>query len=124
MSVGKRIKERREQLGMSQVKLSQLASISKTYLWELEAGKADTGIGATVLYALAQELGQSMEWLLTGKPDCEKTQLKAWVEYAKCSRKLSLLRYSVFGDAERRSLSKPILERIEELEQMLGIFPC
>lgn len=66
-TVGERIKARRVELKMTQDALCQRADISKGFLSDLENN--NRGISANNLLNIANALGSSLEYLLTGKPE-------------------------------------------------------
>jgi transcriptional regulator with XRE-family HTH domain len=63
-SVGRRIRELRG-FGMTQADFAQRIGVSQGYLSMIEHGQGE--IGPEVLLALSQEIGKSIEWLLTGE---------------------------------------------------------
>jgi transcriptional regulator with XRE-family HTH domain len=64
MTVGERIKQRRQELGWTQDKLAQQAGLSKGFLSDVESGKRDLGAGS--LFAIAAALGTTMDFLMKG----------------------------------------------------------
>jgi len=88
-TVGERIKARREDLEWTQDDLATKASISKSFLSDLENGKRN--VGADKLLDLARALSLSLDYLMTGKnpkkkvneePDKEVQIPKALAEFA------------------------------------------
>lgn len=65
MSLGDRIKERREELGWTQDVLAEKAGISKGFLSDLENSKRN--VGADTLLDIAKVLGLSLDYLMTGE---------------------------------------------------------
>src|SRR4051794_3710504 len=63
-TVGTRIKERRLELKWTQEVLAQKAGISKSFLSEVENSKRN--ISAETLLDIAQALGCSLDYLMTG----------------------------------------------------------
>lgn len=63
MNVGDRIKQRRDQLGLSATRLAERANISKGYVSGLESG-TNTTPSADVLYDIAQALDTTVGALL------------------------------------------------------------
>jgi len=63
-SIGARIKKRREELGLSLSRLSELADVSKGYLWSLEKGETKARPSGETLYRIAGALGVTMSDLL------------------------------------------------------------
>lgn len=59
-SFGERVRKRREQEGLSQAELADKAGISRTYLSEIERGRA-TNLSWKVVEGLAATLGLSIE---------------------------------------------------------------
>lgn len=62
--IGKRIKERRKALHLTQVQIKELCGISNGNLSDLENGNRLPSAGALV--SLSQALGVTTDWLLTG----------------------------------------------------------
>jgi transcriptional regulator with XRE-family HTH domain len=62
-SLGDRLKEKREELGLSQGELAKRAGVSQGTIGNLEAGIRKT---ARALVSIAKALGVSPEWLQTG----------------------------------------------------------
>jgi transcriptional regulator with XRE-family HTH domain len=65
LTTGKRIKEIREKRGLIQEDLAKKAGMSKGFLSDVENDK--TNIGSQGILRLANELGASVDYLLTGK---------------------------------------------------------
>lgn len=75
VTVGDRIKFRRNELGWKQDELAIKAGISKSFLSDIENGKRK--VGADKLYSIARTLSLSLDYLMTGKNDAEsKPSLK------------------------------------------------
>ena len=66
LSVGERVRQRRQELRWSQDLLAQKAGISKSFLSDLETGKRS--IGADTLLDLGRALEVSLDYLMTGEP--------------------------------------------------------
>lgn len=66
MTPGTRIKIRRQELGISQVKLARLAGMAQSSLSELERGDSHMP-SAENLIGLSKALRISKSWILTGK---------------------------------------------------------
>lgn len=64
MSIGKRIKEAREELGISQEELAKFVGIKQPTLSALESGKAKS---TTNIASFAKKLGVNAYWLETGR---------------------------------------------------------
>lgn len=82
--IGKRISALRKAKGMSQAKLAQALSISASTVGMYEQGRRTPGLD--VLVSLAQALGVSTDFLLTGK-NCihdDVNEEKADSRYMKC----------------------------------------
>jgi transcriptional regulator with XRE-family HTH domain len=62
ISVGKKIKERRLELGLTREKLSELTQISDKFIYDIEVGKK--GMNAYTLFKIAKALGVTMDWLV------------------------------------------------------------
>lgn len=69
-TVGERIKARRSEQGLTQDALCKKAEISKGFLSDIENN--NRGISANKLHNIANALGASLEYLLTGKADQTK----------------------------------------------------
>ena len=65
LAIGQRIRAVREDCGLTQVQVARQAGLSKGYLSDVEAGKRN--VGSAKLLGLADALGASLEWLLTGE---------------------------------------------------------
>src|SRR4051794_20061436 len=63
MTLGERIRQRREEKGISAVELARQARISKGYVSELESGRAARPSG-TILFRIANVLGTTVADLL------------------------------------------------------------
>ena len=63
MSLGERIKQRREEKGLAAIELSRQAEVSKGYLSEIESGGAPRPSGV-VLFRIATALGTTVADLL------------------------------------------------------------
>src|SRR5215207_10954569 len=85
MTLGKRVRQRRLEKGMSAVELSEAAGISKGYLSELETGHATRPSGA-VLLKIAKALGTTIADLLDQEvhlqPRSVNTSLKEFAREA------------------------------------------
>lgn len=66
-SIGAQIKKRREERDLSLSKLSELAQVSKGYLWSLEKGETKARPSGETLYRIAEALGVTMSDLLGRK---------------------------------------------------------
>lgn len=82
--VGKRIRERRTELGWTQDVLARKAGISKGFLSDVENGKRS--VGAETLLDIARALGRSLDFLMTGEEtDVEPSEVqfpKALADFA------------------------------------------
>ena len=63
IEIGKRIKQRREELGMTQEELGNLLWLNKSTIQRYEAGKI-AKIKLPVIHAMAKQLNVSPEWLI------------------------------------------------------------
>lgn len=70
VKVGKNIRELREKREYSREKLAGRIEISVKYLYEIEKGKK--GISAHKLFLLANSLGVTTDYLISGKPESKK----------------------------------------------------
>ena len=102
-AVGRRVRSRRNDLGISRRKLAQLSSISERYLALLEAGKANISI--RLLDQIASELAMPIAAFLPGQDsqgaDDELTRFTASLPYRYRQRALETLRRQ-FPVSERR----------------------
>lgn len=64
VAAGTRIKELREEAGLSLSRLAQEADVSKGYLWSLEKGDTEARPSGMTLYRIAGALGTTMSDLL------------------------------------------------------------
>lgn len=71
--LGDRIRERRKDLRLSLTELATRANMSKTYLWEIEHGKA-INPGGEILARLSRVLGVSIDLLMSGNEFTEGAQ--------------------------------------------------
>ena len=62
--IGKRIRNKRKQLHMTQAELAELADISATYISFIESGKK--GLSLSCLLSICSALGTTMDYLITG----------------------------------------------------------
>lgn len=62
--VGRRLRKRRTEAGLSLSGLASKAKVSKGYLWSLEQGRTDGRPSGRTLYRLADALGVTMSDLL------------------------------------------------------------
>src|SRR6266481_6276080 len=63
-AVGRRIRELRG-FDMNQAEFARRVGVTQGHLSRLERGEKEPG--APVLFAISQEFGKSVDWLLTGK---------------------------------------------------------
>lgn len=66
-TVGARIRQRREDLGLSQARLAREAGLSVSFLSDVENGKR--GMGVESLLAVAKVLGRKLDWFVKDEPD-------------------------------------------------------
>ena len=98
MPVGQEIKRRREEQGLSLTDLARLSSVSKGYLWKIEANPTARPSAAT-LFKIASALGTSIGKLLdTGRDELEIPEaLRQFADEAKLpnaeTRMLAPIRY-------------------------------
>jgi transcriptional regulator with XRE-family HTH domain len=62
--IGARIRQRREEAGLSLSRLAHEAGVSKGYLWNLEKGETEGRPSGRTLYQIARALGTTMADLL------------------------------------------------------------
>ena len=67
--IGRRIRELRG-FNMTQSEFARRIHVAQSYLSALERGEKEPG--AAVLFAITQEFGKSVDWLLTGKAPIER----------------------------------------------------
>ena len=70
VAMGKRIADKRNQLGMMQLKLSEATNISETYISHIE--RAKTKASLKVICKISVALNTSLDYLVFGIPDHEK----------------------------------------------------
>lgn len=122
-TVGARIRSRREELGWTQEELARKASISKSFLSDIENGKRS--VGADKLLDVARALSRSLDFLMTGK-DAESGELpptevqipKSLAEFARDQglsfrETLALLEMQNQIIAHRSSVKKGDLEKVD-----------
>ncbi len=71
VSLGERMKEARGAKGLSQHALARAAKVSQAHISNVENGKRDT-LGSDLVAPVAEALGVSLEWLLTGEGPRER----------------------------------------------------
>lgn len=104
MSIHKRIKEKRESLGLSMEALAQASGVSSwqtVQQWEKEGGTAPK---RTRLESVAKVLGVSPEWLLTGREPGEKSNVLQFAELSGMEAQLVML-YRSLSDDDKHQLS-------------------
>jgi len=65
MGLGERIKARREELGLTQLQLAQALGVTPQHISVIEKNKRAPSLGS--LAKLAEELGVTTDYLITGK---------------------------------------------------------
>ncbi len=65
--IGRRVRERREEVRLTQEQLAERASVSKSFISEVENGA--TAASGLVYLRLAQALDVPVQWLLTGETE-------------------------------------------------------
>ena len=90
MTTGDRIREIREKRGMTQEQLAKAADISKGFLSDVENNKRN--IGSQGILRLANILGASVDFLLTGEVSKNKEQEQIIIppELSKTAEELNL----------------------------------
>lgn len=76
LEIGKRIKLRREQLGMSQEQLGKALCFNKSTIQRYENGKI-ASIKVPVINAIAKQLDVNPNWLISGTEDNDEKSLQA-----------------------------------------------
>jgi len=64
-ALGRRMRRRRRELGLTLLELADKAKLSKTYLCDLEHGRQEPGMGTCD--RLASALGLTLNYLIRGK---------------------------------------------------------
>jgi transcriptional regulator with XRE-family HTH domain len=90
MSLGKRIRSRRQELGFSMRELGAKARLSISFLCDVERDRRR--IGADNLFALSQVLGVSIDWLMGGNARAQEG------EGLPLNLPASLIRFAGFAD--------------------------
>ena len=72
IAVGKRVAQKRHQLGLTQQKVCDLIEISDKYMSNIECGKSKTSL--QVLSNIAVALETTLDYLVFGIPDPENRQ--------------------------------------------------
>ncbi len=70
MSISERVKNKRINLGLTQVELAEAVGTTQQSIEQLESGKTKR---PRFLPELASALQYSVDWLITGKPDVADT---------------------------------------------------
>ena len=63
--IGQRIKELRDQRGMSQEKFGERLGVTQQYVGALESGKRNPG--SALVFMISKKFGVLEEWLLSGE---------------------------------------------------------
>lgn len=80
-TLGDRLREARQEKGMGQRSLARASGVSQGHISHAESGKR-VELGPTVLSALADALGVSVDWLLTGEGPRERASPERTVDPA------------------------------------------
>lgn len=120
VTVGDRIKCRRNELGWTQEVLAEKAGISKSFLSDLENGKRS--VGADTLLSISRVLSLSLDYLMTGEePETEQTEVQIPSALASFAAKtgvsfrqaLTLLEMQQQIVAHRSATKKDGLEKVD-----------
>ena len=120
VTVGDRIKRRRNELGWTQDVLAEKAGISKSFLSDLENGKRS--VGADTLLDISRALSLSLDYLMTGEePETEQTEVQIPSSLASFAAKtgvsfrqaLTLLEMQQQIVAHRSATKKDGLEKVD-----------
>ncbi len=84
MSIGERIKQRRKELGLTQNRLAQALGVTPQHISIVEQDKRAPSLSS--LTKLAEELGVTLDYLITGK----QTSVTDTIPAIKADTKLSL----------------------------------
>ena len=133
-TIGDRIKQIRENLGWTQEKLAEEASISKSFLSDVENNKRD--ISSTNVLKIANATGSSLEYLLRGEvgrreEQREPVQIPAELSAAAeelnltYSQTLTLLEThrSVVARRSNKSIRPPTVEEWKQLHEYIKAYP-
>ncbi len=86
IEIGKRIKQRREELGMTQEELGDLLWLNKSTIQRYEAGKI-AKIKLPVIHAMAKQLNVNPEWLILKTDQMGKFhEMNEWYEGGRADR--------------------------------------
>lgn len=120
MALGKRIKERREELGWTQEVLATKAGISKSFLSEIENEKRN--MGAATLLDLARVLDRSLDFLMTGEageePDPKEIEIPAALARFATQASLTFRQTLALLDMRRQILAHRSSSDKEPLDQI------
>ena len=95
--MGTRIRQRLCELGRSQVGLASSIGMNESALSKVISGRR--GLSAVEVAEIADDLGVSMHWLVTGEPDPFAVRLAARHEFNALTRS-----YSCSPDKDRQTL--------------------
>ena len=84
MTLGDRIRQARERVGLSQIELARRIGLSKNAMNSIETGDADPR--ASRIVAIAQELGVSTDALLLGLPTTDSREHTSTVKRRRRTR--------------------------------------
>jgi XRE family aerobic/anaerobic benzoate catabolism transcriptional regulator len=145
-SLGRRVREAREQRGMARKVLSRAADVSERYLAQLESGEGNASV--VLLRRVAVALGVRLPDLLqAGEPVCEQRLIRRFLDSLPPHRLAEVLRRltqdfgqeeavrrkritlvglrgagkTTLGTALARSLRRPLVELDSQIEKEAGI---
>ena len=93
MTIGKRIKKRREELGMTQEQLADVLYIKKNTISYYEKDKIDIKISALV--NIARALSTSVSYLVGEEPEGEREEIAQVLRLAKGIKNEEFLRMAI-----------------------------
>lgn len=96
--IGRRIKQRREQLGLTQAELGEAVSLNKSTIQRYESGKIGT-IKAPIMAAIAKKLDVSLDWLELKTDDCSNAaEIERLIERFDNISPVRLKRFPLLGE--------------------------
>lgn len=96
--IGRRIKQRREQLGLTQAELGEAVSLNKSTIQRYESGKIGT-IKAPIMATIAKKLDVSLDWLELKTDDCSNAaEIERLIERFDNISPVRLKRFPLLGE--------------------------
>lgn len=97
---GKRLAQKRQQLGMSQKCLAERIDCNESYISKIENGKAKPSLD--FIFLLAKEFNVGVDDLLPFTPaNCSKMQAELQERWAKCSPEMTKFLSAIIDAAEQ-----------------------